>query len=124
MEKNFSHLIGVKYEKLNCWELCKEFYKTVFSIELKHYYDSIPEGRNEIKALISTHEKDFHKVRSPKFGDLLTIKMHGVESHIAVFVGNGMFLHTTKGTGSVIDRIAKWNRMIVGYYSLNKDAND
>lgn len=124
MNKNFSHLIGVKYEKLNCWSLCREFYKSVFDIELKHYFDTVPEKRNEIKALISTHEKDFSKVRSPKFGDLLTIKMHGVESHIGVYVDNGMFLHTTKGTGSVIDRIAKWNRMIVGYYSLNKESND
>lgn len=121
---DFSKLIGVKYEKLNCWALCREFYKLVFDIELKHYFDTLPEAKNELKSLISANERDFHKVRSPKFGDLLTIKLMGVESHVGVFVGNGLFLHTTKNTGSCIDRIAKWNRMIVGYYSLDKEAHD
>jgi cell wall-associated NlpC family hydrolase len=124
LTKDFSHLIGVCYSKMNCWEICKKFYSDILGIDLKHYCEDAPDQRWEIKNLIYANEKDFYKVKTPKFGDLIIIKIHGIESHIAVYIDGGLFLHTTKTTGSVIDRIGKWNKMIVGYYSMNEEQND
>ena len=122
---NCHNLIGIPYEKINCWELCQKFYAQVFSVELQDYFDPrYTENKNYVNSLIRTNESDFVKVRSPEFGDLITIKIKGVECHIAIFLGNGLMLHTSKGTGSVIDRISRWNNMIVGYYSIKKDTND
>lgn len=118
---DYSNLIGVPYAKMNCWEVCKAFYSQVLNLELKHYYEEKPTDRTYIRDLVRTSEKDFNKVRSPKFGDLILIRLYGVESHIAVYLDNGLFLHTTKSTGSCIDRVAKWSKMIVGYYSLDKE---
>jgi len=116
---DFSNLIGVPYAKKDCWQLAKEFYSQVMGRELEHYYENTP-NRYAVRDLVFSKEKEFHKVRSPKFGDIMLIRLHGVECHIGVYVDNGLFLHTTKATGSCIDRVARWKDMIVGYYSLDK----
>jgi cell wall-associated NlpC family hydrolase len=117
--KDYSNLIGVPYSKLNCWELCQKFYEQVLNLPLSQYFDSAyTEDKNYVNSLIRSSERDFTKVKSPKFGDLITIKIRGVECHVAIFVGEGLMLHTSKKTGSVIDRIARWNTVIVGYYSI------
>jgi cell wall-associated NlpC family hydrolase len=106
---------------MNCWEVARKFYSEVLGRELKQYYDNDLD-RHVIRTIVMASEKDFHKVRSPKFGDILLIRLHGVESHIGVYLDNGLFLHTTKSTGSCIDRVGRWAGMIVGYYSLDKEA--
>lgn len=116
--RGFHSLIGIDYEKLNCWDLAEVFYERVFEIEVKHYFDEAPEDKSEIKSLIFSNIGDFTKVDSPEFGDLILINVHGIESHIAIYVGDGMFLHTTKGTGSCLDRIERWVKTISGYYRL------
>lgn len=118
---DYSKLIGVPYSKMNCWDLCREFYKIVFNSDLKYYYETFPQSQYEIQSLIVANNQDFHKVTKPKFGDLATVKILGIESHLVVVLDRGLMLHTTKKTGSVIDRIGRWHKMIVGYYSLNKD---
>lgn len=117
--QEYFDLIGVPYSTLDCWKLAQQFYLQVFGIELKHYCEGDPGDKSYVCGLIYTHQKDFVKVRAPKFGDIMTIKIMGVESHIAIYVDNGQILHTTKTTGCVIDRLARWDKLIVGYYSLN-----
>lgn len=123
MEKDFSCLIGVPYVKRNCWELVRDFYKIVYDVELKHYCDSIPDSRDDIKSMIYSNVGDFEKVDKPLFGDLIIVMIRGIESHIAVYLGNGKMLHSSKTTGSVIDRVAKWERTISGYYRHRKSAS-
>jgi cell wall-associated NlpC family hydrolase len=115
----FSNLIGVPYSKMNCWDLVKTFYKQVLDKDLKHYCEGDASDRSYVCGLIYTHQGDFKKVRSPQFGDILTLKIMGVESHIAVYVGNEQILHTTKTTGSIIDRLGRWSKLVVGYYTLD-----
>lgn len=122
MEK-FQHLIGIPYDDMDCFSLAKRFYKDVLGKELKHYFDSVPEDRVKIKNLIYTNVGDFKKTDDPKFGDLILLRIKGLESHIAVNLDSARMLHTMKPTGSVIDRKSRWETLIVGYYTLG-GSND
>lgn len=119
---DFSSLVGVPYEKSNCWETARDFYALVFGIELKHYCDQAPESRTDIQNLIFSNIGDFVEVKEMQFGDLLLIRLRGIESHIGIFVGGGKFLHSAKGTGSAIDRLEKWKHLIVGIYRHRSDT--
>lgn len=112
-----SNLVGIPYSRLNCWDLCVEFYKLSFKTDLKQYYDQKTDDKFIALSLIRANERDFVKTKNPNYGDLITIKIMGVESHIAVYLGDGLMLHTTKNTGSVVDRVSRWHRMICGYYT-------
>ncbi len=118
MSSEYAKLIGVPYEKMDCWYIAREFYRLVFGIELKRYYDEIPANRDVAKNLIYTCMGEFEEISSPKFGDLILIRLFGVESHIAVYLGGGKILHTSKKNGCNIDSEAKWKKMIVGYYRV------
>ena len=121
---SYSHLIGVSYDTLNCWQLCQKFYSSVLSINLSDYFfdPNYTEDKNYVNSLIRANDQDFHKVKSPQFGDLITLRIRGIECHIAVYVGNGLILHTQKKTGSVIDRLSRWQPFVAGYYSIKKES--
>ena len=120
--KGLVNLVGTPYSVANCWELAVLFYDRVFGISLYHIYSGpIPEDRKDKKNLIYTNMGEFEEVTIPEFGDIVLIKLFGVESHIGVFVGSGMFMHTTRNTGCVMDRVDKWKKMIVGYYRVKRN---
>lgn len=114
------HLIGIPYEKKDCWALAREFYQSELGVELKHYFDGPPPDRKDVEALIYSNRGDFVKVEDGtlEYGDLILLKIFGVECHISVYIGKGQMLHTTRGSGSVIDRLSRWGKMISGVYRL------
>ena len=124
MNKNYSSLVGVPYDKMNCWDLCRSFYSLVFNIELKHYFEAIPETKEEMQGLIFSNVGDFSKVEKPSFGDLIIFSIRGIESHIGIYIDAGLFFHSSKTTGSVHDRIDRWKNLVVGYYRHRGYSND
>lgn len=119
---DFSKLIGVPYEKLDCWGIVVEFYKIVFNKTLKSYYDEVPKSRDIARSLVYSSMKDFEEVTDRKFGDIILIKLYGVESHIAVYLGSGKILHTSEHSGCIIENIARWEKLIVGFYRAKDDS--
>ena len=114
---DFSKLVGKPYEMANCWDLVREFYMSVFHIELSKYYNDLTPNPTETKNLISTNVGQFTKVEGPpEFGDIVLFKVRGIESHIGVYIGDGKFLHSSVKTGSVIDLVDRWKNVLVGYY--------
>lgn len=101
---------------MNCWQLCQKYYSDVRGISLDYSFEYDTDNLAYNCSLIKVGKKDFKKVTKPEVGDLIIIKVKGIESHIAVYLGEGLFLHTTKTTGSCVDRIARWKSMIEGYY--------
>ena len=114
------NLIGISYEDANCFELVRRFYKQELGIELKSYFDGPVPERSDAAKLVYTSKGDFAEVKEGprKFGDILLIKLYGIECHIAVYVGEGRMLHSTRGSGSVIDRTSKWDKMIAGTFRV------
>lgn len=117
----YAKLIGIPYEVLDCWGIVKEFYKLVFDIELKRYYDEIPNNRSTARDLVYTNMGDFAVVEGkPAFGDIMLIRLAGIESHIAVYIGGGKMLHTQKKVGCHIDSVKRWEKLIVNYYRVKQ----
>lgn len=114
---DLSKYVGREYEDYNCFDLAKEFYRDFYDLNIQHYFEGerVP-PKHEIECLIKSSIGDFEKVQSPKFGDVIAIKLYGYTSHIGIYVGEGEFLHSIQGTGSCLDKISRYERMIDGYY--------
>lgn len=108
--------IGRPYEATNCFEIVREFYLGEFNLEVKQYYSGCTPKDKEVEALIQTNRGDFIRVEEPQFGDILLIKLKGVECHLGIYIQKETFLHSIKGTGSVLDKVEKYKNLIVGYY--------
>lgn len=120
MKQDYGNLIGIPYAKQNCWDLTTSFYKQCFNTTLTNFCGNVPPERWEKRSLIGSCKGDFVETKNPKFGDIITIMLYGIECHIAIYIGgpHELMLHTTKTTGSCIDRVARWRKVIVAYYTL------
>jgi cell wall-associated NlpC family hydrolase len=116
-----SSMIGIPYSELDCWAVVVKFYKEAMDTELKRYYEKVPRDRSTAKNLIYTHKSEFYQVHTPEVGDIITIRLAGVESHIAVYLGEEKILHTSIATGCIIDRLSKWQKCIEGIYRVKND---
>lgn len=108
--------IGRDYDSYNCLDLVREFYKDHYNLELKDYYEGSTPERNEAASLIVSNKGDFVEVSDPQFGDIVVIKLHGMECHLGVYIENGRFLHSARTIGSLLDRTERYSKMIAGYY--------
>jgi len=119
MNTVYSSLIGIPHEEKNCWQIVQEFYRLAFGVQLKTYFDGADISSNHnIKSLIYSNMGDFESVpfTDAKDGDIVLLRIWGVESHIGVLIEGGKILHSLKGHGCVVDRVHKWSGMIVGFY--------
>lgn len=118
VDPNLKKYIGRDYETYNCLDLVKEFYKDFFSLTVKNYYEGVVPGRREVESLIVTNRGDFIKVPDAerRFGDLVLIRLHGIECHIGVVINASKFLHSAKNIGSNMDRLERYSKIISGYY--------
>lgn len=123
LTRDFSKLIGIPYAEMNCWDAAREFYALCFGVALRHYCEIAPADRNDVRALIYSNIGEFEKVDGEyQFGDLLLLKIRGIECHIAIFVGNGKLFHSSKTTDSCIDSLEKWKHLITGCYRIKEAA--
>lgn len=92
-------------------------------MELQRYYDEVPKSRDVAKSLVYSSMGDFTKIeeKDRQHGDIVLIKLFGVESHIGVYIGNDQMLHTTIHSGCVIERLFRWRHLIIGYYRVVKN---
>lgn len=124
MKPSLSTYIGLPYETTDCFQLAQKFYIEQFEVQLKHYYSEMPEDRQEIENLIYSNVGDFDRVDSPEFGDLIILKILGIESHVGVYIGKDNFIHSVKVTGSCMDRLDRWKGRVTGFYRLKGIRND
>lgn len=115
--------IGRPYEQYNCFDLVKEFYRDKFNLELKNYFEGPVPNRKDVESLIVTNKGDFVRVEKPQFGDIVVIRLFGLECHIGVVIESGKFLHSARNVGSILDRLERYNKMIAGYYR-HRERND
>lgn len=120
--KPIAKYVGRPYEEFNCLDLAREFYKDFFGLEIKHYYEGDKPSDIDAAALIKTNKGDFVKVEKPEFGDLILIRLMGIECHIGVMLEGGKFLHSAKRIGSIVDRMERYSNHIVGFYRHREKA--
>lgn len=111
-----SKYIGHSYEKYNCLKLVQEFYRDQFGLEVRNYFEGEVPSREDVENLIVTNKGEFHKVIEPKFGDIVIIKLYGIECHIGVVIDDKHFIHSAKRIGSCMDKFSRYKNMIAGYF--------
>ena len=113
--KAAENLVGIPYEALDCWGLVKEFYLQEFGYPLSTYYEVPVTDLKDRERIIKEKEQEFSRVclTRIKFGDILTFKVQGIESHTGVYLGKGLFLHAREGRDSCIERLTAKNGLIL-----------
>jgi cell wall-associated NlpC family hydrolase len=115
----YSSLIGIPYSEKDCWAIVRDFYRIEFNTVLESYYDGLPKGKEEANALVKSAMRDFTEASKPYlFGDIVLIRLYGIECHIGVYLGEGLILHTSEGSGCVVERLTKWEKLVVGFYRV------
>lgn len=112
-----SKYVGIPYEKTNCLQLVRQFYMRELHIEVKQYYEGSTPTPEVAEGLISSNKGEFTRVEGePEFGDIVLIRLMGMECHMGIFIQKGTFLHALKGVGSAVERVEKYKHRIVGFY--------
>lgn len=118
---DYSKFVGIPYEEKNCWELCRDFYREILGVELKTYFEGPVPTKEITKSLIYTNLGDFIRVADGEkllVGDLVLMKIFGIEAHIGVYLGQGNVLHTSKVVGSNVDRVGRLGKLITGFFRM------
>lgn len=113
-------LIGLPYSAFDCYELVRLFYRKVLGISLEQLYITVPEKAEDQKMVVDSYKPSFKEVDKPEFGDIILIRHMGLNCHVGVYLNEREFLHTQKGTGSIIDKSNKWKKRFNGFYKYAK----
>lgn len=121
---DMSKYIGLPYERVDCWDLAKMFYRDNYSIDLSQVFDGVgPEDSQEREILIKSKKGVFDVVGKPLIGDLVVIKLNGFESHVGIYAGLNRVLHSLKGVGVICDNLNRYKHLVSGYYR-HRELND
>jgi cell wall-associated NlpC family hydrolase len=111
----YSKVIGIPYDVLDCWGIVKKFY-SLHGVDLPDHYTKRPSSLKLSEETIAESLDYYIKVNEMQYGDILVINLAGTNSHIGCYVGGGRFLHTTIKSNSCLDRVAAWKRRIIAIY--------
>lgn len=121
--------IGTKYtvhgrtleEGLDCYGVVLLYYKVFKNIILiDPFYTGISAEEKEQVGRLLQEGLPLEKIERPEKDCIISIKSGGKLSHIAIYLGEGMILHTTKATGCVISNIQRFSNSIDGYYRVKE----
>jgi cell wall-associated NlpC family hydrolase len=111
-----SNYVGKPYEDFNCWDLVRKLYQDVYNLDVHQDYGCDVPDREECESLIKTNKGEFFKSDKPEPGDIMLLRILGVECHIGMYLGVGKFIHSLKGNGVVIDSVSRYSTRVNGYY--------
>lgn len=117
--------IGINFDDFDCYHLTKKIYKEVYNLDIldtnvKHYESDLinksymEEASNWIKVDINeAREGDIVALRfDPNFSKIVT--------HFAIMINNTQIIHTTERTGSIVENVSKYYKLIDGFYRHKK----
>jgi len=111
-----SKYIGKSYEEYNCWDLIQKLYQELYDLRVHQCYGNKVPSKEERQDLIRTEKGQFIKTENPKPGDIMLIRILGIECHIGMYLGSKKFIHSMQGNGVVIDSISRYATRVNGYY--------
>lgn len=123
----YRDLLGVKFkvhgrsikEGFDCYGLAIEVLRRN-GITLKDaFYDNLdirPELHEQLHSLIPNERID-----KPENCCIIEIEVHGEPLHVAVYIGDGMIIHTTRKTRVVIEPLVHYKNRILGYYKVSSN---
>ena len=113
---------GRTREGCDCYGLLRLVELEQFAQMLPEYSDYDPGNQEEEARLIDERLPliGASRVESPEAGDIVQLRYLGAPSHVGVFVGDGMVLHTAPKKGVVLESLSSVNlaSRIVGYFRI------
>lgn len=117
--KELKHLIGIPFKDKDCYHLTREAYKIMHGFDMID--TTIYHNECELVYQVFLDERvKWHKVEKQK-GVIVAIRLNPyfpkTVTHFGIMIDDNNMLHTTYETGSVIENISKYNKLIEGFYS-------
>lgn len=115
------HLVGIPYRPdgrdesgCDCWGLIALYHRDVLGCLIPAYAGELTrrdEERHAVAALMTVEAaRDWRPISGPERpGDVALMRRGLAACHVAVFIGNGMILHSEPHTGSIIERVGAPN---------------
>ncbi len=109
---------------LDCWGLPLCFYREVLGVELPTLLDHYKTACDyaAVSELVLAERRGWTEVRWPVYGDLVTLKVHGMPWHVGIILDQRHFLHTLRDVGSCVARLDSpmWIKRIDSYWKYDK----
>lgn len=121
-----SDYIGIPYKErgrgrdgLDCWGLVCLMYADM-DIDVPSYlHDYITSSDiDSVATAINKNKAHWRKVEAPDVGDVLVFNIMGFPCHVGVYVGQGDFIHSFRGTAVCVERLnsISWTRRLSEVY--------
>lgn len=118
-----SDLIGIPYQpkgrtlaSVDCWGLACVFHRHLLGQELPSYLNDYthPNDRKSVADAIVNNYGNWLQVDEPKFGDIIIFNLLGLPLHCGVYLADGDFIHSLKGSETCIERLDSitWERRV------------
>lgn len=116
----FSDLFGIPFarggrgpDSYDCYGLVGEMFARK-GITIPDFES--PGTLEEVADIISDGQRKFTPVAPGTVGSLVTFRVSGIGAHVGFVIGPNSFLHTTEGTGVVVERLCNSAYRPIGYY--------
>ena len=124
--KDISSYVGTPYkphgrtkeEGLDCYGLAICIYRDT-GIELPDpvYADT---ERETNKRVMESLESAIPNIRleKPEPGCVIEFAVLGEPSHVGIYIDRGDFIHASRATGVVVDKLSRWRNRVKGFYRV------
>ena len=120
----YTDLLGVKYrphgrtkeEGFDCYGLAIEVLRRNGITLPDLYYSSIKDAETVCKGIKGIRATEISK---PEENCLVEITNCGEPSHVGVYIGEGLMIHTTTHSNVVIEPLKHYEHRIKGYWKVN-----
>ena len=111
--------IGIPFKKLDCFNLVKLIYKEVYNqsildTNIMHYESE------KINESYLGEVSNWIKIDEPIEGAICAIRLDSnfpkIVTHFAYCINDKQIIHTTKKTDCIVENIAKYYKLIEGFY--------
>jgi cell wall-associated NlpC family hydrolase len=121
-----SDYIGIPYQErgrsfdgVDCWGLVCLMYRDM-DIDVPDYLHEYITSSNieSVAGAINKNKTHWRKVEAPEVGDVLVFNIMGFPCHVGVYVGQGDFIHSFRGTAVCVERLnsLSWTRRLSEVY--------
>jgi hypothetical protein len=76
--------------------------------------------RETNKRILETLEATIpnEKLEKPEENCIIELNVLGWPSHIGIYIGNGDFIHASRNSGVVVDKLYRWGNRVKGFYRV------
>ena len=121
-----SDYIGIPYKErgrsldgVDCWGLVCLMYADMDINVPSYLHEYITSSDiDSVATAINKNKSNWRKVEAPDVGDVLVFNIMGFPCHVGVYVGQGDFIHSFRGTAVCVERLnsISWTRRLSEVY--------